>query len=324
MTSKEPSFAVVDGAQFPDLPALIASARLEAWPLYRNDDPQERAAAPHMIGLSRFAGEEDLSVDALPSADVINVLRDALGDTPAMVVWQGCAHATLFQHLRGLNMVEVPRGTDTPVGPDYAMLDPSKPTAQASGAKVDGRGEYELILFRHADPNVIAQILPALDLPGWARFLGRTNGLAYTPADDWSDEAGTHVAPRPGGLPETQRGWLRLERETLERMAEVRLDRSARRIARYLRKHAATPTKGIDDQALVKRARGYIDEARDYGVQTEAGMGRWSYMQITTRDGMLTDPSVRSVMSAQDPSMTPDERVKLLLRMSATSTAGTI
>ena len=64
----------------------------------------------------------------------------------------------LFRHLRQWNMVLIPRTTP----PSDAGEDPT----------------HELVLFRHADANVLAQTLPALDPPCAARFFGPARAVS--------------------------------------------------------------------------------------------------------------------------------------------------
>ena len=311
-SSKEPSFAVLDGALFQNLPAALLETRLDATPLYRTTSSERIAAAPHLVKLSRrITDPEATAENEAPRSDVLTALRRIVGTAPTPVIWQGVGYNALFRHLRGLNMVEVPRGTDRPTGPDYAVTAPSggSPTAPSG----DG---FELVTFRHGDANVIAQTLPAFDLHQWSRFLGPAAAIVFEPTDDWGEVAGAHLAPRPAELPPPRVGWLRLDGETMERVRECRLDRSARRITRYLRKHADQPTAEFDDAELAALTKTYMREAEQYGVQTEAGLGRWCYLQFTTRGQLTWDPSVRSVMSAHEPSVSPDERVRLILRMS--------
>ena len=312
-----PRFAVLDGAQFDDLPRDLAAAGLKARALYLNrdgTDDQVVAVGPHMV--------------ALESPAQAQAVQGLVGDKPALVVWT-CPDGAeaLYRHLRGINKVEFPHGADPDPTPDYARIDPrdgpNPPEPPAPRPDPETGQRYDLVNFRHADANAMAQVLPAIDLPTWARLFGPATQIAYLPTDDWGD-GGAYVAPRPEDLPQARAGWLRLDLATNARMREIRLDRASRRIARYLRKQAPGNTQGLDDDALVQRARAYVDEAVGYGVQTEGAMGRWAYMQICSGDALSKSVDVHEAMTIRDPGFSADDRVRALMRMSAQGQGGSV
>jgi hypothetical protein len=89
----------------------------------------------------------------------------------------------------------------------------------------------ETVLFRHWDPNVLGGLLPLLDGPQQARFLGAATGLAL----DATDLGRLMAAPRPTGLPAAAPGMLQFSEGQLEAFVERRDDDFHRKIMLYLR-----------------------------------------------------------------------------------------
>lgn len=129
-------FAVIDGAQFDDLPSELTLAGVAARGLYL-EGPDRAAVASGPLLVSAETAHAQPVIEALAAA------------RPAVVLWswpQG--EAALYRHLRSLTMFDIP-------------CDP-----HISGEL------YESVLFRIADPRVIALVLPLLTPPQLARFMG--------------------------------------------------------------------------------------------------------------------------------------------------------
>jgi hypothetical protein len=196
--------------------------------------------------------------------------------------------------------------------------------AMDDAAAAGGDSEtLEAVLFRHGDGNVLAQTLPQLGAAQFSRLFGPAIGLTF-PAPDYPSSNGSPVrrAPLPADAPPAPAGLLRLTAEQLAGIEEARLEKSRRRIAAYLREVAPERTASMSDAELAQMTAAHMDEARGYGVRSEAGMGRWSYMALMTGGKLSRNADVRSVMTANEPSMPPDDRVRLLLQASLAHARG--
>jgi hypothetical protein len=133
------------------------------------------------------------------------------GDKPALVFWIGGAdltHERLFKHLRSLNKVLVPQ--------EHGKAD-----------------ELEAVIFRHADGNVLASVLPVLDEARFARLFGPALALTFH-APDFPDEQGwpvrRAVLPLPAANPPP--GMLALTQSQLSILDDGRMDTVVQRIVK--------------------------------------------------------------------------------------------
>lgn len=109
---------------------------------------------------------------------------------------------------------------------------------------------YEAVLFRHADPNVIAAMLPILTIAQRARFFGNARatildadnfgGLQRPEASDDQDIAG--------------RGMLRLSSDQYERFTIARITLVKRHVAEFLHRNA--PDQRVE--ALMKQTLSWL------------------------------------------------------------------
>lgn len=135
--------------------ATCRAVRACEQPLYldRGDnDPERVVTAPHLVVLDE---RDTLGAGRGPDA-VIPALLDLFETPSAGVFWRCEAGArALYRHLRGLNMVLIPRA-EVPPG--------TKDT-------------HEAVLFRHADANVMTRMAPAMTANEAAQ-LGVTSEVA--------------------------------------------------------------------------------------------------------------------------------------------------
>lgn len=220
-------FAVVDGGKFDDVGQALASVGLSGQPLYlEGADPGVRAAAGHLVTL---ADRRDLRA-------VIEIARPR----EALVIWSWPSGSmALYRHLRTLNLVEIPNE--------------ARAEAEAAGEDVSAMPEYEPVLFRHWDPNVLAELLPLLEPSQRARFLGAATGLAL----DTADVGGAKASFKPANpVSFAEPGILRIRPEQADLLAQARQEALYREIAADLRK--ATPMEVFsgshaDLQAFVRQ-----------------------------------------------------------------------
>ena len=292
----------MDGALFDDLPGELMRAGVTARSLFLDhaDKEVERAGAWFV---------------ALDGDEVRAHVVGLAAKRPCAVFWECSAGADrMFRHLRGINMILYPKAflPEKTDGPNETGDD----EAAAAGA-ASRRETHEMVLFRHADPNVMAQTVPALTEVETARLLGAADSLVFLSHPDWADGDGRVAMARADRSVRAPTGLLRLSEETVERIGGARHDRRHRRLSAYLRKVAPEQTEGMDDHALDKKAAEYAAEAEAYGVRSEAGQGRWCYLQLVSRGEMGRQSKITEYISQPDPSKSPDARVRDVLHMAA-------
>lgn len=299
-----PLFAVLDGAQFPDLPDTLLRSNLAHRCLYldRGDNHPERlVTAPHMVELAdrangvpheeSFVGHENLDrlLDLLPAAR-------------AAAFWQ-CPDGgdALYRHLRGLNRVLVPRAGE-----------------RADWGTGPADGTHEAVLFRHADANVLMQVTPALDARQLARLLGPARLLAFLPdgeAATGNTEMRVKAVRRDENWPAPVPGMLRIEPHQYDAMREARLHRSRLRLVAYLRDCAPDETHGLDDRALMQQVLLAERSGRELGLRSEAAHGQWAFLMITTGGRIKEGELVRrAVGEARDPDRAVTELMREMVR----------
>jgi hypothetical protein len=253
-----PIFATVEGAHFNDATAELKEFGLSGLPLYlEGDSDADVASGPHLV--------------AIRNAYALERLSAMIGDLPAAVFWswQDGLNA-LYRHLRTINLIEIPNED------------------RAAGAP-----SHETVVFRHADPNVMASILPLLDAAQFSRLIGNAAGLVMNAPE----RGGLKIAPRPENLPDPARGFLRLSDAQLKGLEAVELDKSRLRVARFLRETAPDETQALQesqmrDLVLAAEARG-----NELGLQSEHSHFLWAYMYVTTGGRSAEDRRIRAALT---------------------------
>ncbi|MQW87761.1 hypothetical protein [Sinorhizobium saheli] len=320
LETKQPVFAVIDGAQFEDLPRKLFGGDFVHTPLYldRGDGNRDRVlTAPQLVWLDRGrdrGSPVNTETRNPPDPDVVERLLELLGLAPAAVFWQCSAggHA-LFRHLRTTNMILVPEDTETDYGKPYEIS-----PLQTEGAMegMSAPSNHVLVLFRHADANVMAQVLPTLNPAQVSRLLGPAEALCFAADPQWNEAGGVMGARRAPNLPERQAGMLKLEQENI-RAISVRRDAAlTRKVAGYLERVAPDRVSALEEGKLQKFAQYSLRESRRFGVETDAGHCRWAYMSLVTSGQLGQNPSVQEAMRADAPGYSADTRVALLMRHS--------
>lgn len=275
-------YAVVDGAHFPDLPALLKLRRLEACPLYLEAaDGAGVAAGPHLV--------------ALPTRDEVRVLLETLEGRPAATFWSWPGNfGGLRHHLRGLTLVEIPNERRTGPG-DLA---------------------YETVLFRHWDPNVLAVTLPILTVEQHRRFYGNAAGLIFRV----HESCGVTSGRRPEALSTKQRGMLRFEAEQIREITAQRVAASHDKIAKYLREVAPQRTGGMEDSALRAEIGRCDRHARELGLTSERDIGRWAFLELLAGYDAESGNALRAMFGIEGGG-SPSHRLDLLFRSLETQAA---
>ncbi len=299
-----PVFAVLDGAHYENLPQQLLLGGFVSRALYldRGDnDPQRVMTAPHMVWID----ERGAAAMGRAPARVIPEVLTLVGSSAGAVFWQCPAGGeALYKHLRGINMVMIPRAAagddeEDPESVDLTDADavmPATPeieTSDSADSDEDGSGDetHTMVLFRHADANVIAQLLPRMAPDEAARFLGPASLVFAAPDPEWREGAPlTHRAAHPGAIP--YRGPLRLSEETLGGIEETQLKASRGVIARYLQKVAPEYTDRLNQDQL----HGLVVNAEQVGDRlgftTEYAQGLWALLALVTGGEILTNQQV--------------------------------
>ena len=297
LSLRGPVGAVLDGAQFDNLPGELLRADVTGRPLYLDRGPGGRdriVTAPHLIDLDSTVGGREAALDAV---------LHLLDDRPAAVFWCcGEGPEALFRHLRGINMVYVPGAQGD-----------SATDASTKGTE----GARDFVTFRHADANVLAQVLPSLDEAAFARLLGPADEIAFAPDPDWAEGQETLRAVRLEDLPAPRPGPLLLDRATLERIDGRRLDRAEARTADYLRRVLPEPLSEVSGEEMREHVRHSRRSAAELGIQGEAGHKRWAYLMAVTGGRVEHEPQARAFVARG--SASPDVQVRRLIDEAASA-----
>jgi Domain of unknown function (DUF4123) len=363
-------YALLDGAQFDDLPDALKKKGLAHRSLYKNVkdleiiragpwlvDPYNRhmestevwggapfsGSAPDAIALdtyeaidlpnSQSAGGRAMQRSAdLIAAGQLELIFQLVGTTPAAIFWIGDAELTearLWQHLRTLNMVLIPKAylgeevllktrVQAPLSGN-SLLGPSSvsptATAEASNRYVPQAPDtHEAVIFRHADGNVLAEVLPTLDVGQFARFFGPALELVFCSPNHPSStgEAVRRAAltqPSPKPLP----GLLRIDAEQMDMIERVRIKLTAIRVTAYLKNVASQQTQGLSESELSRHVQASMMESVSLGVTSEASHCRWAYMQLLCGGRLHSNEHVMNAMLADDTGISKNDRVRILM-----------
>ncbi len=276
-------YAVMDGARFNDLPDLLEEHGLSFRSLYLKDTDQDHIlTGAFLIDPYHLAPEEkefDLSVfDDLDDDDLSqeNLLRRAaryqaivdeafargdetggglippepkprpvsdplpqlekvvslVGDMSAVVFWIGDRTLTeeaLWKHLRTINRVSIPQAYASP---------------EMSAEELEKAENYETVLFRHADGNVLAPLMPEMDAAQFARLFGPASILLF-PAPDHPSWSGSIIrkAMKPEGAV-ADAGLLQFDTEQLAIVSQDTVRALNEKIFAYLEEHHPHSSEG--------------------------------------------------------------------------------
>lgn len=229
----------------------------------------------------------------------------------AIVFWVGDAEFTeevLYRHLRSINKIIIPqkqtsgmfstRGVETGYGKSGDEPDFAEDLSHAE----------ELVVFRHADPNVMMQILPVLDLDQAARLFGPAKQILFAPAAIWG--GGVKRARRPNAKFSKAR-WLRLTQQNITDISNTRIQAArCRRVAAF-RRSAPQLLAGMDEQKALAFMERYEAQARERGLKTERGFFQWTYLMSASNGEFIRSPDIRAHLYCDD----PDSRLNDIMRL---------
>ena len=298
-------YAVVDAAHFDNLQELLNAAGLPFHPLYLDEkDPAPGAeiAGPHLV--------------ELPTPSSARKLISLAHGKPAIVWWvwpengEGTA-AEIYRHLRRLNVIEIPSdrfdADEHPAAASDTGLIDHVDHGHEHAPQPPKTESYDLVIFRHADPNVIAMLLPLLDATQVSRLFGDAMGIVVV-AQEFD---GVREFPRPLSLPPKLGGRLKIKPKQYDGLAPVMDHRSRIRIAAYLRDVAELQTKDFDDSALMQVVHQAEQTGNEMGIASERGLALWAFLIVLTGGAALSSPEVRNRLSSSDND--PDDEIEALV-----------
>ena len=295
--ASHPVYAVLDGAKFDNLPDLLFDHDFSHKPLYQDMGSEIREIAqttPQFIRFDKWAYWEN---DLTP-AQRLDALLELLDDTSAAVFWEYKGEPKrLFRHLRTINNVMIPRDADTPPLPD--PLDPD-------GETYGNTATHQQVLFRHADANVMAQVLPCLSDPQITRVMGPASGLIFAPDPEWAAGEDIMTVTNPKDT-YNARHPLKLNNPDMDRIENRRLNGIRRQIALYLRKYAPNETKLLGNDALMDQ----VIYAENVG--NKIGFKDHSSFELFTLLGVLTKGEIfknKQVLRDLEDRYLPDKKIE--------------
>lgn len=298
-----PVFAVLDGAQFPDLPDTLLRSNVGHQCLYldRGDNHPERLkTAPYLVEVT----------DNDARSAVLEML-ERVGPSAA-VFWQCAAGGQAFyRHLRGINMVEIPRGIDDELGEEEQATEEALHdlAGAESPAAVSTDDHFETVLFRHADANVMAQIAQSVYGSALARLLGPARSLVFQPDEVWHGNGPMTI--RSEGTSTAAGGLLRLDTPALDRIGEVQMDASRGRIAGYLEDVAAEEFGAMTPEDRRRFILGAERSGLRHGFESEHAHGLWVFLLLIMGGALLSSPAVSNHLSSTN--QHPDEALEALM-----------
>lgn len=293
-----PVFAAVDGARYGHLPRLLRSLGLEHRSLFLDHGDEKIEAASGWL------------VSIPDQSALLALLAHSEPDCSSLVLW-GCptGEASLHRHLRSINLVQLPR----------SAVPQNEPPVENDGAMPNEASEFESVLFRHYDPNVLASLLPIMTEGQFARILGpATQVLFYA-----CDYGGLRRAEHPGQTTIRPKGLLRIEAEQIEELEEVRHEASDRRIADYLRDVAPDTAGQMDDQRMAHFIVENRRSAQEMGIRSELATGYWAYLNLGSEGRVAALPITRDYLRNHPEDGTADEKIFALMHRLSKPAGGT-
>ena len=182
-------------------------------------------------------------------------------------------------------MVEIP--ADRPDAPPSPLRVAGEPAAP----------DYTKVLLRHADPVVMANLLPVLDIPQRSRLFGSAAALVLD-----LPGRGPLYAPRLETFGTPSGGLIRISAQQYKALTDANLDISRRKVAAYLREVDPGGTEGLSEADLARHVRHYETLADEVGLQSEVEHMKWAYlMQILAGDTAAMKAAQDEIRTARRP-----------------------
>jgi len=164
----------------------------------------------------------------------------------------------------------------------------------------------ETVLFRHADANVMAQVMPLLNAQELSRLLGLAELILARPSNEWSH--GLLYAARNPNMPESHNGFLRLSPQTYQQINLNRQQGIINKIEIFLNKIAPEPKPA--PQELKRIAKESFVEAYRHGIRTQPGFYSWAYFYYEFGGSFGNEPEMKEYL-ASGKGKSKDELLKI-------------
>ena len=287
-----PVFAVLDGAQFDNLPEALFEGDFISKSLYldRGDNNSEQViTAPHMVTLD----ERSEKITGRSYEDTVEALLKLIDNKPAAVFWQ-CPEGKekLYKHLRSINMVLFPK---------EALDDWVEPEAEADEqGHIPEPDTHTPVTFRHADANVMAQVLPVMPDDELSRLFGPAASIHYAPEPEWLEGKEWSFSMKNSQWQNPQKGMLRISVITVEKMGYLQISSSRENIKKYLKEAVPEyaekmPKKDLDDLIIKSEKTG-----EELGFTNEYTLGLWALITLITGQQLLDNQHVISYFKNND------------------------
>ncbi|WP_320203980.1 DUF4123 domain-containing protein [Agrobacterium rosae] len=291
LRSQRPLFAVLDGAQFPDLPTTLSEGDFFHRSLYRKSpqgNPDQDRCAPQLVWLDH--GRYAISRTGARPVDQVSLDRliDLIDGKHACVFWECAAGGeSLYHHLRKINVVLFPKDARVDQGKSYEA-DP-RPSDEKSPAQPV---QLKRVILRHSDPNVMAQIIPTLSQGQYLRLLGPANAIIFQPDKEWGESI-MRASRKDGAVP-APRGLLAFNTRNIDEIEDQRRETVVGKRVAYLRKVAPDFTAARSDVELRDLVRRQDAQAEELGLELEYSRKLWAFMMLISGEKSGQIPEVRA------------------------------
>ncbi len=241
---------------------------------------------------------------------------------PALVVWSGDGDFTaeeLYRHLRCMNTVRVPPSDKGDKHTQMLGGGGGREIVVAGGEEDSEdyssfRG-YERVIFRHADANVMIQVIPVLDEMQTAILFGPAEQIIFAPDATWG--GGVKRARQRDGVPQ-QHGILTLSEKNIDAMADIRLEASRRKRVALFRNSTPHLLEGLNDEEALSCMERYEQQARAHGLRTERGFYQWTYLMSSSEGRFIQSPEIRDHLKSGSPDKRLDEMMGFMANAAMT------
>ncbi|MFB9914176.1 hypothetical protein ACFFP9_22690, partial [Rhizobium paknamense] len=272
-----------------------------------NGTADQLRTAPQLVWLDRDWHDADKDNTGQPrptSEKMLGRLLDLIGERHAAVFWFCEAGGdVLFRHLRTINMILLPTSVDMDRGKAYER----NPLSQTSDDAQDA--DHEMVLFRHADSNVMAQVLPSLTYAHLARVLGPAQQILYSADPDWSEKP--MRVSRAEDMPVPPAGPLKLSVEEVRAIETRRSLAARRRRIAYLCETCPAETQGASREALEEHLRISEETGKQLGLVSEGAHCRWAFIMCKTSGRVANSKEAIEFITRKGSS--PDKQVQQLM-----------
>lgn len=245
---------------------------------------------------------------------------------PAPVFWCGdqtLSAERLYRHLRGLNRIVVPKDwRDSSVsieGPRVSNEIESAAAGEGEPTRCDEVAHSEMVIFRHADANVMMQTIPALNEAQVARLFGPGLTIIFAPDEVWG---GGIKRARRGSDIAAPRGLLTLDRDAMSAMSASRLDVSRKRIMTYLRS-ADPENNNLSDAELRRKVLFYEAQGQKLGLRSERAHGQWAFLMSSSNEAIGEEEEIKSALkSSRDADQTLNQIMEAMVKIGQSEIQG--